>query len=108
MAQVDTIKPIRAWRPRALAIACIAVLVAAGWLYVALAVAGMNGGTILAALCQPTFGTAGFGAPQAALLLTMWCAMALAMMLPAAAPMIVTYADLAETAAAKGEPAASP
>jgi predicted metal-binding membrane protein len=38
----------------------------------------------------------------------MWCAMALAMMLPTAAPMIMTYADLAETASAKGEPAASP
>jgi predicted metal-binding membrane protein len=38
----------------------------------------------------------------------MWCAMALAMMLPTAAPMVLTYADLAETAAEKGEPAASP
>jgi predicted metal-binding membrane protein len=38
----------------------------------------------------------------------MWCAMALAMMLPTAGPMILTYAELAETAARKGEPAASP
>jgi predicted metal-binding membrane protein len=38
----------------------------------------------------------------------MWCAMVLAMMLPTAAPMVTTYADLAETAVAKGEPAASP
>ena len=34
--------------------------------------------------------------------------MALAMMLPTAGPMVMTYADLCETAAAKGEPAASP
>ena len=38
----------------------------------------------------------------------MWCAMALAMMLPTAGPMILTYAEIAETAARKGEPAAAP
>lgn len=109
MSQTDAIEPIRALvRPKALAIACIAVLVAAGWIYLALALAGMSGATFLEALCQPIFGTSAIGAGQAALLFAMWCAMALAMMLPTAAPMILTYADLAETAAAKGEPAASP
>jgi predicted metal-binding membrane protein len=109
MAQTVAIEPIRTLvRPKALAIACIAVLVAGGWIYLALALAGMGGGTVLEALCQPMSGTSGFGAAQAALLLVMWCAMALAMMLPTAAPMILTYADIAETAAAKGEPAASP
>jgi len=109
MAQTDAIRPIRALvRPKALAIACIVVLVAAGWIYLALAIAGMSGATFLEALCQPTFGASGFGAAQALLLFAMWCAMALAMMLPSAAPMILTYADIAETAAAKGEPAASP
>src|SRR5947199_1044107 len=109
MAQTDAIKPIRALaRPKALAIACIAVLVAAGWIYLALTLAGMSGVTALEVLCRPMFGTSGFGAEQALLLFVMWCAMALAMMLPTAIPMILTYADLAETAAAKGEPAASP
>jgi predicted metal-binding membrane protein len=38
----------------------------------------------------------------------MWSAMALAMMLPTAAPMILTYAQIAETAHAKGETVVSP
>jgi predicted metal-binding membrane protein len=110
MTQADAIKPIRALvRPKALAIACIAGLVTAGWTYLAITLAGLNGGaSVLELLCRPTFGTSGIGAAQALLLLVMWCAMALAMMLPTAAPMILTYADLTETAAAKGEPAASP
>jgi len=109
MADAVTISSIRALaRPKALAIACIAVLVACGWAYLALALAGMNGTTLLQALCQPAFGSSSFGATQALLLFVMWCAMALAMMLPTAVPMILTYAELAETAAAKGEPAASP
>ena len=55
---------------------------------------------------MPLIGT---GSPAAAALaFAMWCAMVLAMMLPTAAPMITTYADLSETAIGKGEPAASP
>jgi predicted metal-binding membrane protein len=109
MAQTGTIKPFRTLlRPKAFAVACIAVLVAAGWIYLALTLAGMNGATAFEVLCQPMFGTSGFGTAQALLLFVMWCAMALAMMLPTAAPMILTYADIAETAAAKGEPAVSP
>jgi predicted metal-binding membrane protein len=38
----------------------------------------------------------------------MWCAMALAMMLPTAGPMIMTYAEIADTARRKGERVASP
>src|SRR5262245_61781925 len=38
----------------------------------------------------------------------MWCAMTLAMMLPSAAPMIFTYAEIADTAAGKGERIVSP
>jgi predicted metal-binding membrane protein len=38
----------------------------------------------------------------------MWAAMTLAMMLPTAAGMIVTYAQIADTAARKGEKAVSP
>ncbi len=41
-------------------------------------------------------------------MLTMWCAMVLAMMLPTAGPMIVTYAEIADTAARKGETIVSP
>lgn len=44
------------------------------------------------------------GISEAAVLVLMWFAMAAAMMLPTAAPMIRTYAEIADTAAAKGEP----
>lgn len=74
---------------------------------------------VIDALCRPTFGAAQaahFGMPLSdswsatdfALILVMWCAMALAMMLPTAGPMIVTYAEIADTAARKGEHAVSP
>ena len=96
-------------RPKALALACIAVLAAAGWIYLGLVLAGESSSGILSALCQPSFGMRGAsGLSAGALVFAMWCAMALAVMLPTAGPMITTYADIAETAAAKGEPAASP
>lgn len=77
------------------------------------------GRALLDAICRPTFGAsaaAHFGMPASpdwglrdgALVLVMWGAMALAMMLPTAAPMIVTYAEIADTAARKGERAVSP
>jgi predicted metal-binding membrane protein len=64
-------------------------------------------------LCRPSFGSQGVQgvaaqAAQGALVLLMWVAMTLAMMLPTAAGMIVTYAQIADTAARKGEPAVSP
>ena len=96
-------------RPKVLAFICIGILVAAGWLYLGLVVAGMSGIGVLEALCRPSFGAQdGWSIAQAGLVVSMWCAMALAMMLPTAGPMILTYAELAETAAKKGEPAASP
>jgi predicted metal-binding membrane protein len=96
-------------RPKVLAFICIGVPVAAGWLYLGFVVAGMSGIGVLEALCRPSFGAqTGWSIAQAGLVLSMWCAMALAMMLPTAGPMILTYAELAETAAKKGEPAASP
>ena len=97
-------------RPKILAFACIAVLAAAGWIYLGLILAGQStAGGIFQVLCQPLYGTAGASSVAgAALTFAMWCAMALAMMLPTAGPMIMTYADIAEAAAAKGEPAASP
>jgi predicted metal-binding membrane protein len=95
-------------RPRALALGCVAVLVAAGWAYLGLILAGQSGRGIFQALCQPIAGTDSSGIAGTLLTFAMWCAMTLATMLPAAAPMIVTYADLTETAAAKREPAGSP
>lgn len=67
----------------------------------------------LAVLCSPGgahFGMPGsgaWGARDAGLVFLMWVTMALAMMLPSAAPMLGTYADIADAAAAKGERAAS-
>jgi predicted metal-binding membrane protein len=95
-------------RPTALAIGCIAVLAAAGWIYLGLMLAGNSGAGWLAALCRPTFGSVAPALAEAILILAMWCAMALAMMLPTAGPMVATYAEIAETAARKGEAAASP
>jgi predicted metal-binding membrane protein len=97
-------------RPKVSAFACIAVLAAAGWIYLGLILAGQTAaGGILQALCQPLYGVAGSsGVAALSLTFAMWCAMALAMMLPTAGPMILTYADIAEAAAAKGEPVASP
>ena len=95
-------------RPRAIAFACIAVLVASGWIYLGLLLAGERADTLFAALCRPTYGLGDLSALSLALAFAMWCAMALAMMLPTAGPMIMTYADLAQTAVEKGEPAASP
>jgi predicted metal-binding membrane protein len=63
----------------------------------------------LEALCRPTFGVADAGADVAGSLAgspvgilavaLMWGAMILAMMLPTAGPMILTYAEIADTAA---------
>ena len=57
------------------------------------------------ALCQPD-GPGGLG--ELGVAAGMWAAMVLAMMLPTAGPMILTYAEIADTAARKGEPVVSP
>lgn len=117
-------------RPRVLALLCIVVIAAAGWIYLGVMTAGMQGRSadlgpgmgvvdwlptlttsefgraLIETLCRPA--TEAAGVTQAGLVLVMWCAMALAMMLPTAGPMILTYADIAETAAAKNEPVVSP
>jgi predicted metal-binding membrane protein len=124
-------------RPVPIAAACLVLLAGLGWIYLAAMVAdwaargnaaalgpGMGlldlltqragfdliGRAILDVLCQPSFGArgAGWGAWDGALVLLMWIAMTLAMMLPTAAAMIVTYAQIADTAARKREPAVSP
>ncbi len=120
-------------RPVPLGIACVVLLAGLGWLYLILMVAdraargnagalgpgmglidllthGELGRALIDLLCRPSFGSTGAGAQagQAALVFLMWAAMTLAMMLPTAAGMIVTYAQIADTAARKGEPAVSP
>lgn len=75
---------------------------------------GGLGQALLEALCRPTFGwhgmpgAGGWGAVDVFLVFAMWCAMGLAMMLPSSGPMILTYAEIADTAAAKGQRVVSP
>ena len=121
-------------RPKVLAVAALAVLIVLGWLYLGLMVAGMaqdgRAGALgpgmgvfdllrssglgelaraLAVLCRPAFGHHGAsGIAETGLVFVMWTAMVLAMMLPTAGPMIMTYAEIADTAARKGERIASP
>ena len=115
-------------RPKRLAVICIFVLTGLGWLYLALLTASMGGGLaalgpgmgafdlwpdVVALLCSPTFGIAlmpegVWGLTGFSLVALMWSAMTLAMMLPSAAPMILTYAEIADTAARKSEPVVSP
>jgi predicted metal-binding membrane protein len=115
-------------RPRVLAVACVISLATLGWLYLALLIAHMGGpGSALGpgmgaldllprtiqVLCSPTFGFSlmpegVWGLSGFALVALMWGAMALAMMLPSAAPMILTYAEISDTAARKGESIVSP
>lgn len=98
-------------RPRVVAIACLLAITAAGWLSLAVLAAQTSAGAglwdTLAALCRPASAASGFSS-SLALALVMWSAMTLAMMLPTAAPMILTYADIAETAAARKLPVISP
>jgi predicted metal-binding membrane protein len=95
-------------RPRLIAMACMVVLTASGWGYLLLvavqqAPAGTSG--LLDAICRAV-PIAGSG--SVAIVGTMWVAMTLAMMLPTAGPMILTYAEIAETALRKGERIVSP
>jgi predicted metal-binding membrane protein len=117
---------------RVIAIACLVVLAGLGWIYLGLLVAAhmaerhagsSNVVEILArhrelgalaqafyeAICRPSFGHgAGSGLASVGLIFVMWVAMILAMMLPTAGPMILTYADIADTAGRQGETVTSP
>src|SRR6478752_1734074 len=90
-------------RPKRIALGCIAALTALGWLTLGL----MSTSSPLnwQMLCQPA---ALSGVDELALTAPMWMAMTLAMMLPTAGPMILTYAEIADTAARKREPVVSP
>lgn len=91
-------------RPKRIALACIGVLTALGWLSLALMSSG-SPSELWQALCQPG-GADGLSA--LALAAPMWAAMTLAMMLPTAGPMVLTYAEIADTAAQKSQPVVSP
>ncbi|HZP77021.1 MAG TPA: DUF2182 domain-containing protein [Pseudolabrys sp.] len=91
--------------PRAVAVVCVVALTGLGWAYLALTMAQTD---FLDALCRPSFGLAVGHFADAFVILPMWMAMTLAMMLPSAAPMIFTYAEIADTAARKGEHVISP
>jgi predicted metal-binding membrane protein len=93
-------------RPRRIALACILTLTALGWIALGLLATRSEAARwSWGALCQPNAagGWSGF-----VLTVAMWIAMTLAMMLPTAGPMILTYAEIAETAARKGERIVSP
>ncbi len=89
-------------RPRLIAAVCVAALSGLGWL--ALAAMAIGSGD-WGALCRPA---AAGGLIEVTLVPPMWAAMVLAMMLPTAGPMILTYAEIADTAARKREPVVSP
>ncbi len=100
-------------QPKTVAALCVVVLAGLGWLYLALLLAGMRGSTsgvadsVLRQLCQ-ALPAAPWRAESIAVVASMWGAMSLAMMLPSAAPMIMTYAGIADTAACKNERIVSP
>lgn len=119
-------------RPHWVVYSCVALVAGLAWLWLIFLTAGVTrsvdtatigpgmelwgyilagieidpaGDTLLAfvlKLCSPMV-PAGFSAALFFSTLLMWVTMSLAMMLPSAAPMIRTYADIADVAAQKGE-----
>jgi len=85
-----------------IAVVCVLALAGSGWLALGM-IAAETGW--LEALCRAAFAGAW---TELALALPMWLAMTLAMMLPTAGPMILTYAEIADTAARKRQTAVSP
>jgi predicted metal-binding membrane protein len=104
MTDFSHLKPVEArlghtaGRPKL--IVGIVTLVALGWILLALSAAD------LVHIFMPS--AQGWGAADFAAAVLMWCAMVLAMMLPSAGPMLLTYAEIADTAARKGECIVSP
>jgi predicted metal-binding membrane protein len=95
-------------RPKWIAAACAVTMAALGW--TALGIMTARYGTnarMLDAICG-SFASAPLTVDTAVLAAGMWTAMVLAMMLPSAAPMLLTYAEIADTAARKGEHVVSP
>jgi predicted metal-binding membrane protein len=83
-----------------------------GWLDRLMPPAGLDPSlrALVDALCRPSFGHAPLAetATEASVAILMWVAMVLAMMLPTAAPMIMSAAGVADAAARRHESAASP
>ncbi len=96
-------------RPKAIAAGCVIIIAGLGWFYLALLIAAPAGSwlAMMQALCR-SLPEGVWSVSAAAVTASMWGAMTLAMMLPGAAPMILTYADIAETAARKSERIVSP
>lgn len=112
---------------RLVALVLIAALATLGWAYLAIMVASMAPGDVAAlgpgmglvervvgggsdAFLRALFAslcampqTAGWSVADLVLVFLMWLAMIGAMMLPTAAPMITTYAEIADTAARQGK-----
>jgi predicted metal-binding membrane protein len=93
-------------RPRTIAVASIVGLTVLGWLWLGLMNA--QGSAALLTICRAQFGAGVWTGSEFFLVLTMWCAMVLAMMLPSAGPMILTYVEIADTAANRGRHVVSP
>jgi predicted metal-binding membrane protein len=91
-------------RPKRLAAFCVIALAGLGWLSLGLMVTGTS---TVGALCR-SLTISAWSVTSFAIIAAMWGAMTLAMMLPSAAPMILTYAEIADTAARKGERIVSP
>lgn len=91
-------------RPKVLAAICVVALAGLGWFALALQAANVG---MVDALCRAMV-SGQTTAAGVAVVAAMWGAMTLAMMLPSAAPMILTYAEIADTAARKGESVVSP
>jgi predicted metal-binding membrane protein len=89
-------------QPRRIAILCVVALTGLGWVALGL-MAGSTDPWL--ALCAPLAAAHSAGL---SLVVPMWMAMTLAMMLPTAGPMILTYAEIADTAARQREAVVSP
>jgi predicted metal-binding membrane protein len=100
-------------RPKVLAGLCVVMLASLGWLYLAFVLVRMGGSLngvgdrILPLMCLP-LPDGSWTIGGVAIVASMWGAMTLAMMLPSAAPMIMIYAGIADTAAQKDERIESP
>jgi predicted metal-binding membrane protein len=96
-------------RPRGIALAGICVLTALGAAILGLLMTKNGAGNFAAfkVLCGAN-AILDANVTAFALSFTAWAAMALVMMLPGATPMLLTYAEIAETAAAKGAMTVSP
>lgn len=96
-------------RPKAMAVGCVVVITGLGWCYLALLTAAPDDSWLafMRTLCR-THPEGAWDVSGVAIAASMWSAMTLAMMLPSAAPMILTYSEIAETAARKGEKIVTP